>query len=184
MLEPRYYNMRGKDVEFQPSGELYVYQSIGEWNLRHAKPGDVGLDLPVRIKGMEHAKPPIQVYPHCDYYINYQEAWVDIPALGYAELPSGLHIKLPDDAWGLIKARSSTGWKKRLNVVEGTIDSQFVGALCCLVFNPNTKPIRVHHEERLAQLILIPKYPLKSIIYCDKLPETIRGDTGFGSSGN
>ena len=45
------------------------------------------------------------------------------------------------------------------------------------VYDPKTKK-----GTCLSQLILIPRYDLRNIILVDKLPETVRSQTGFGSS--
>jgi deoxyuridine 5'-triphosphate nucleotidohydrolase len=164
------------------------------FNLEYAKEGDVGLDLPVAmIKGDEKFK----ITPHNDYLINWEERWFDIPAKGMAEIPCGLSVKVPDDAWGNIKPRSSTPWKRRLHVSEGVIDSGYTGPLYILVNNPNNEPSRIKEMDRLAQLIIVPKYRSYHVdaggavcghseIAIEKssdLPSTERGDTGFGSSG-
>lgn len=181
-----YDNQRGRKIKYEGTGILYVRQPhkhIPFTDFMPAKPGDVGRDLPVRIKGMQNIEPSVRISPYRDYYLNFDEGWVDIPADGYAELPSGIYVKVPDDAWGLIKTRSSTGWRRKLYVFEGTIDL-YIGMLCCLVYNPHQEPVRITDGEKLAQFVLIPKYKLERQVYCDELPETARGDTGFGSTGN
>ncbi|MEM3097489.1 MAG: hypothetical protein QXU32_02050 [Nitrososphaerales archaeon] len=166
---------------YERIGVLYVkYDEIlvkNNYKLSYAKPGDVGLDLPVVMN--EHLK----IRPFREYYINTLERWFDIPPGGTAEIPCGLSVKLPDDAWGNIKPRSSTGWKRNLNVLEGTIDSGYTGPLYVLVKNPNSEPIRIYEFDRLAQLIVLPKYPSLRICTADELPTTERGNSGFGSSG-
>ncbi len=116
--------------------------------------------------------------------------FLEVPALGWAEIPAGLSVKLPDDAWGYIKTRSCTAWKQHLIVSASTIDPGYTGLLGTLVYNPNFFPVRVYEYDsktgkgdKLSQLILIPIYPLSKIVMVDTLPETERGDTGFGSSG-
>ena len=153
--------------------------------LAPAKPGDVGLDLPVRVRGMQGYALPIKLSKEDKYkrWINFEEGWVDIPPQAFVSLPAGLRVKIPDDAWGMIKPRSSTGWKRHLLVFEGTIDSGYIGPLACLVFNPMPNSIRVHDGEKLAQLVIVPKYPLAGIRVVEELPSTVRGVTGFGSSG-
>jgi dUTP pyrophosphatase len=172
----------------QTSNSLWYTIEEGNWDLAYAKPGDVGLDLPVIINPKnERFKPRIK--PHRHYYIapngsdDDPQPWIDIPPLGKAEISTGLRVKVPEDSWANIKSRSSTGWKKGLNVFEGVIDSGYTGPLFVLVFNPNSEPVRIHEGDRIAQLIIIPKYPLTSIVKTGDLPNTERGDSGFGSSG-
>lgn len=201
------------------SGTVLVMQpySCEDWQLGPAKDGDVGMDLPVRIKGMEHVEHPPTLYPPLFGTINYEEGWIDIPAGSYARVPSGLHIKMPDDAWVMVRPRSSTGFKIHLDTFGGTIDSGYIGTLLTLVYNRYTLvkktlcvlkflvcgavglvsksfaarlaksirwgSLRIKDGDRLAQVVLVPKYPLKRIINVDTLPSTIRGTSGFGSSG-
>lgn len=184
--------------EFESTGILYVKYAKRtidlDFELGYAKKGDVGLDLPVV---MIKDDPKFKITPHNDYLINWKERWFDIPGHGMAEVPCGLSVKVPDDAWANIKPRSSTPWKRRLHVSEGVIDSGYTGPLYILVGNPNNEPARIREMDRLAQLIIMPKYRTyqadASGAFCghggieieksDSLPSTERGDTGFGSSG-
>jgi len=126
----------------------------------------------------------LKIKPHQDYYINNEEKWFDIPPHGVAEIPSGISIKCPDDAWVKIQPRSSTLWKRGLSVSIAVIDSGFTGKLFVLASNPNDETVRIHEFDRLAQIIIIPKYILpNNPIAVDTLPETERGITGFGSTG-
>jgi dUTP pyrophosphatase len=149
------------------------------FKLAPAKAGDVGLDLPVVMDER------LKIDPFMNYYINFKERWFDIPGGGSAEVPCGLSIKTPSDAWANIKSRSSTMWKRKLHISEGVIDSGYIGPLYVLVHNPNAHPIRIHEFDRLAQIIVLPKYNYgyTHIVGTEKLPSTERGDTGFGSSG-
>ena len=120
--------------------------------LKHAKTDDIGYDVPVVMNDK------LKISPHKDYYIDWKERWFDIPPMGIAEVPCGLAVKIPGAAWGNIKPRSSTGWKRHLVVYEGVIDSGFTGPLFVLVKNPNAETVRIREFEKLAQLILIPKF--------------------------
>ena len=184
---PEYVDLRDFDKEYCdnklcPDSLRYVVDE-GNWNLSYAKPGDVGLDLPVIINPQNPKFAP-KVKPDREYYINTKDElpWIDIPGNGSAELYTGIRVLLPSTAWGNIKSRSSTGWIKRLEVLEGVIDSQYTGPLFILVRNPNNEPVRIFEGERLAQLILVPKHIPPVIAKVNSLPETVRGDTGFGST--
>lgn len=197
---------RGNDYKFEESGSLYLKQDPDQsFILRYAKPLDVGMDLPVKIlvdevkfteAGEEkdklrdvHLQPSLRHYIFPNGVDGDNRPFFEVPAHGWAEIPSGLSVKLPNDAWGMFTGRSSTGWNKRLQTNLGVIDPGYIGRLGTLVFNPNNIPIRVYEYDpekktgdRLAQMILIPKYDLKKIVLVDKLPDTERGNTGFGSS--
>jgi len=201
-------DMTGKKYEFEPTGNLYVKRDIDQTFIpRFAKELDVGIDLPVKIHidrvkftasgeepdklryAMLHPDLRHYIFENGDPYRGEPRPYLYVPPKGWAELPSGISIKLPDDAWGLIKNRSSTGWCKHLEVEPSTIDPGYTGLLGTLVFNPNDTPVKVYEYDPktkqgdcLSQLILIPTYPLKNILLVDELPKTKRGSTGFGSS--
>lgn len=128
--------------------------------LKAAKEGDVGLDLYVCIK----------------------EEYITIPAGGMADIETGVAVKLPWNTWASIRARSSTFAKRRLFVMDGTIDNGFVGPIRVFVFNPNKYDVTISRGDRLAQLVVHPMVKFR-IEYTDQLPATQRGEEGFGSTG-
>jgi len=166
-----------------PRKLLAQYDQDIEWRLSYAKLGDVGLDLPIRVAGS--VVQPIEfshlIKPNGD--VDDTTPWLEVPPGGYAEIETGVRVKVPDDAWALITGRSSTAWRQRLVVVQGVIDSGYTGYLRTLVYNPSNIIKRVHEGDRLAQLIVLKKYELDCIEAVDELPETQRGDSGFGSTG-
>ena len=137
-----YIDLRGKEdgAEFEDTGTILVMQphDIEDWQLGPAKDGDVGMDLPVRIKGMRNLKHGPELYPPFPGLINFDEGWIDIPAGSYARVPSGLHVKMPNDSWLMVRPRSSTGFKLRMDTFEGTIDPGYTGPLLALVYNRYT----------------------------------------------
>ena len=172
-------DLRGQSYE-QQDNTLYVAKAADapadwDWDLRFAKDLDVGLDLPVLVQGVKFIKG----------YKGRSRAgkWFDIPPGSTAEVPTGLKVKVPDDSWGNIRSRSSTGFKLGLIVLDSVIDPGYTGPMFALVHNPTNVPVRIEQGMRLAQLVLIPVYRLKSIIKVDELPQTVRSETGFGSSG-
>lgn len=170
-------------ADYNPKA-LYLKHINGHnYDLKPAKTGDAGMDLPVRVQGVK-VEPDITHEIHGETVSIYiYEDHFFIPALGKAEVPCGFHVKIPDGHWGNIKARSSTGWKKSLNVFEGVIDSGYVGPMYVLVHNPTDKPVRVDDGSRLAQLVIIPAKHAEEVVVVDRMPETHRGESGFGSSG-
>ena len=152
----QYIDVRGTSdgTEFGDSGTLYVEQPyyVEDWKLGPAKDGDVGMDLPVRIKGMktgevmktgESNQLGPELFPPFSGSINYEEGWIDIPAGSYARIPSGIHTKMPNDSWMMVRPRSSTGFKLHVTTFEGTIDSGYTGHLLALVYNRYTIVKRV-----------------------------------------
>lgn len=123
-----------------------------------AKPGDAGFDLTCAEGGI--------VWP-----------------FSTRDFSIGWKIKIPEGYWGSIKARSSTLMKRKLFINEGVVDSGYTGELSVLVFNPTWLPKRIKIGDRLAQLIIIPQVEIEEIKDAYSMPLTMRGESGFGSTG-
>lgn len=134
-----YIDVRGKEDghEFAGPGTILVMQPHDTefWKLGPAKEADVGMDLPVRIKGIEDPDNCPKLFPPMPGFINKEEGWIDIPAGAYARIPSGIYTKMPDDSWMMVRPRSSTGFKIFLDTFEGTVDPGYTGHLLALVYN-------------------------------------------------
>lgn len=107
-----------------------------------------------------------------------EDAWVRTHEIVY--IKTGVKLKFPEGLYGVIKPRSSAS-KLGVHVNEGTIDNGYTGellvgciAMCTQVFIPKGSSI--------AQLVLYPMItvPLELV---ESLPETDRGESGFGSTG-
>ena len=162
---------------------LVQYDFDVDSRLHFAKSGDVGLDLPIRIAGSTVQPVEFSHLIKPDGDSQDKVPWLEVPPGGFAEIESGIRVKVPEDAWAMITGRSSTAWKRRLMVQQGVIDTGYTGYLRTLVYNPNHISKRVHEGDRLAQLIVVPRYNVINILEVDELPETERGQSGFGSSG-
>ncbi len=127
------------------------------------KEGDCGYDLEI-------------------WFPNGKEKTILLP-FAFQDLPTGLYVKVGDNSWGMVRARSSTLFKRRLLVGEGTIDSGYTGPLFVTVYNPTPYAQEVKNGDRLAQLIPVPKFKSVKITYVSEMPKTQRGTSGFGSSG-
>lgn len=98
------------------------------------------------------------------------------------DVPTGIKVKLPEGYWALIINRSSTARKLGLDVVNGVIDTGYTGELYACVWNRTGEDKIIKKGDRLAQFIIFKSYT-PDIVEVDKLPQTERGETGFGSSG-
>ncbi|MDC3165810.1 dUTP diphosphatase [Candidatus Pelagibacter sp.] len=83
-----------------------------------------------------------------------------------------------------IRPRSGLAAKNNISVLNtpGTIDSDYRGEIKVIIFNHGNKEFIINNNDRIAQMILTPvvKMELEEI---ESLPETIRGEGGFGSTG-
>ena len=99
-------------------------------------------------------------------------------------IPTGLSMAFSNDYEVQIRPRSGLAAKNNISVLNtpGTIDSDFRGEIKVIIFNHGNKDFTVNNKDRIAQIILTPveKIEFKET---SELPETIRGEGGFGSTG-
>ena len=102
----------------------------------------------------------------------------------YACLPTGLSFALPDGTFGAVVARSGLASKQGLRPANclGVIDSDYRGECFVALHNDSNEERTVRHGDRVAQLVLLPFLPME-FEQVDTLPETVRGEGGFGSTG-
>ena len=97
---------------------------------------------------------------------------------------SGFAIALKLGYAAFIYARSGLGIKNGIvpaNCV-GVIDSDYRGEIMVGLKNTSAKPFTVRHGDRIAQMV-IARCELPKLVECEKLDETQRGGSGFGSTG-
>ena len=99
-------------------------------------------------------------------------------------IPTGLSMAFSEDYEIQIRPRSGLAAKNNISVLNtpGTIDSDYRGEIKIIIYNHGDKDFVINNNDRIAQMILTPviKMELQEI---DELPETIRGEGGFGSTG-
>ena len=99
-------------------------------------------------------------------------------------VPTGLSVAFSSDFEIQIRPRSGLAAKNSISVLNtpGTIDSDYRGEIKVILFNHGKSNFLINNKDRIAQMILTPviKMELKEI---DELPETVRGEGGFGSTG-
>jgi dUTP pyrophosphatase len=110
-----------------------------------------------------------------------------------ANVPCGVAVALPPGTFGWICGRSSTWTRWGLWVMPGIIDEGWRGELRTLVYRPwgpalddDYAPVTIPEGTRLAQLIVLPNLMDKVRVIRpagDRLPESERGESGFGSTG-
>lgn len=168
--------------------------------IKVAKHGDVGFDIPVALP---------QIATEADHEVNRylalcnkagvipQREIIDMllkdnvpehefvtihPGERYL-LPTDIRVELPDGYWASIEARSSTS-KQSLIVPKGVIDEGYRGELFAQIINVGTKPVVIHHGDRLIQMIIHKNYANDfTVVEVDELSDSERGESGFGSSG-
>ena len=123
--------------------------------------GASGMDL------MAFIKEPIKIPPNSTYLV-----------------PTGLSMAFSDDYEVQIRPRSGLAAKNSITVLNtpGTIDSDYRGEIKIILFNHGKEDFIINNKDRVAQMILAPVVKMEFEI-TDNLPDTLRGKSGFGSTG-
>jgi dUTP pyrophosphatase len=123
--------------------------------------GASGMDL------MAFIKEPIIIAPNSSYLV-----------------PTGLSMAFSEDYEVQIRPRSGLAVKNNITVLNtpGTIDSDYRGEIKIVLFNHGEKEFTINNNDRVAQMILAPVVKME-FEEVDNLPDTLRGEGGFGSTG-
>lgn len=100
-------------------------------------------------------------------------------------IPTGLSVAPDrDDIALLLFARSGLASKHGIALANGVgvVDSDYRGELQVALINHGTEDFTVTHGMRIAQLVLTPVL-IPQLIETDTLPDSLRGNGGFGSTG-
>lgn len=102
-----------------------------------------------------------------------------------ATVPTGMAIALPAGYVGLVHSRSGLAAKNGIMVLNspGTIDAGYRGEIKVTLLNTDkSEPFEIKVGDRIAQL-LVQKVEQARFIQVEFLPDSNRGDGGFGSTG-
>ena len=97
---------------------------------------------------------------------------------------TGIAMAIPAGYCGLVYARSGLATKRDLapaNMV-GVIDADYRGEIMVCLRNYGKETQRIEKGERVAQLVIAPAFRAEFAL-SDALPDTERGEGGFGSTG-
>ena len=99
-------------------------------------------------------------------------------------IPTGLSVAFPEDFEIQIRPRSGLAAKNNISVLNtpGTIDSDYRGEIKIIIYNHGNNDFIIKNGDRIAQMILAPVIKME-LEETNNLPETIRGEGGFGSTG-
>lgn len=99
-------------------------------------------------------------------------------------IPTGLKMALPHGYEAQIRPRSGLAWRNGITMLNtpGTIDADYRGEVKVLAINHGDEPFIINHGDRIAQMVIAPVQQC-NIREAETLPETSRGEGGFGSTG-
>lgn len=98
-------------------------------------------------------------------------------------VPTGLALRPPTGHLVLICSRSGMA-AKSVFVANGpgVVDPTYTGEIQVLLYNGGLESFHIRHGDRIAQALIVP-FAAVSLLQTTSLPQTERGDKGFGSSG-
>lgn len=108
---------------------------------------------------------------------------VTIPAKGAHVVSTGIQVaEVYSGVWFLILPRSGMGFVHGIQPHLGVIDNPYRGDLAVKLYNFSDDDYNVYKGDRIAQIAY---FPLLDLVpeWTDKVTESDRGASGFGSSG-
>ena len=125
----------------------------------YAKPGDAGADLRASHDAV-------------------------VPAGDRVLVKTGCSLALPGGYVGLVHPRSGLALNHGITVLNspGTIDAGYRGEIMVTLFNSSKEDFHISLGDRIAQL-LIQQVSKADFVRVEKLPQSDRGESGYGSSG-
>ncbi|KAK9461943.1 dUTPase-like protein [Lipomyces oligophaga] len=105
-----------------------------------------------------------------------------VPARGSAMIPTDISIALPADTYGRVAARSGMATKHSIQTGAGVVDSDYRGPIKVLLFNCADVDYAVSEGDRIAQMV-VERIVTPPVLLVEELPDTVRGESGFGSTG-
>lgn len=100
-------------------------------------------------------------------------------------VPTGIAVAIPPGYAGFVHPRSGLASRRGLSIVNapGTIDAGYRGEVKVSLVNlDRTETIALDRGDRIAQLVIQPVVRARFVEVAE-LPETVRGDGGYGSTG-
>lgn len=137
--------------------QMKVVLDDGAFKLERAHQTDAGLDI----------RSPIDMI---------------VRAHNSAVIPTGVHVQLPPDTDGQIWSKSGLNISHDI-VVTGLIDEGYTGMIVVKMFNHGGDDYMIRAGDKIAQLVVTPVLYVEPVKVDGPLPETPRGDNGFGSTG-
>ena len=99
-------------------------------------------------------------------------------------VPTGIAVAFSEEYESQIRPRSGLADKNNISVLNtpGTIDSDYRGEIKIILFNHGNSQFVINNKDRVAQMILMPVHKM-NFEQVESLPNTVRGEGGFGSTG-
>ena len=114
----------------------------------------------------------------------YLDTIIVLRPLDRVMVKTGLYIQMPLGVEAQVRPRSGLAIKSGVTVLNspGTIDSDYRGEICVIVINLSNEDFEIQNGDRIAQLVFT-KHESVDLEVTDSLEKSVRGESGFGSTG-
>ena len=96
---------------------------------------------------------------------------VIVPVGGSAVFDTGVHVEIPTGWAGLVKSKSGLNVKHGI-LSDGVVDCGYSGSIVVKLYNHGEHAVTITGGMKISQLVLV-----------DSMPDSERGNNGFGSTG-
>ena len=96
-------------------------------------------------------------------------------------IDTGVHVLLPAELVGRVSPKSGLAKKYGIDT-DGVVDGEYTGTIGVTILNRGWRIKRFRKGDKIAQLV-ISENPRVDFIVSEDIPDTERGDNGFGSTG-
>lgn len=99
-------------------------------------------------------------------------------------IPTGLRVAIPPGYEGQVRPRSGLAQRHGVTILNapGTVDSDYRGEIKVILVNLGQDAFTVNPGDRIAQLVIAP-VARAELVQVEELPESERGEGGFGHTG-
>ena len=109
---------------------------------------------------------------------------LELAPMQRSAVSTGIRLAIPEGYEGQVRPRSGLALKNGLSIpnAPGTIDADYRGEVKVILVNLGEEPFLIRKGDRIAQLVICP-VARAELVVCDELPDSVRGEGGFGSTG-
>ena len=99
-------------------------------------------------------------------------------------IPTGISLAFSNNYEIQIRPRSGLALRNNISVLNtpGTVDSDYRGEIKVIIYNHGNEDFVINNGDRIAQMVLSPVIKI-NFEETNNLPDTVRGQGGFGSTG-
>ena len=95
---------------------------------------------------------------------------------------SGIAMELPEGYFASIRGKSGLAYKKGICILGGVVEFGYRGEYGVIILNTSSEDFEVKAGDKIAQVVIAP-VATAEVEEVEELNESVRGESGFGSTG-